>query len=313
MNEALTTLATTQGGVFTTRQARAAGLSSWALARWQRQGGCRRLAQGMYVVRAAEPLATLPEHERHQAEHRLLSAAVLLHYPDAALSHDSALLAHRLPVWRVSPDRVRVIRPVSHQLRTASVTADPWIEPVTQTQDGPAVAPELAIVQTARARGLLAGVVAADAALRSGQVTRDELSRQVERVSLWPDGGQAGAMLRFADPSAESPGESITRVVCTMAGFELEPQFTVRDRDGTVLARLDFRVKGTRVALEFDGFVKYADGDGHVLWQEKRREDRLRRLGWVVVRITWADLFQPRRLRAMIAEAVATAARRSSA
>ena len=50
---------------------------------------------------------------------------------------------------------------------------------------------------------------------------------------------------------------------------------------------------GANVVVEFDGKVKYAAGDPEVLWDEKRREDRLRRLGYVVVRITWADLERP--------------------
>ena len=32
---------------------------------------------------------------------------------------------------------------------------------------------------------------------------------------------------------------------------------------------------------------------GDVLFEEKEREDRLRALGWQVVRWVWADLFRP--------------------
>lgn len=45
--------------------------------------------------------------------------------------------------------------------------------------------------------------------------------------------------------------------------------------------------------VEFDGAVKYADGDRRVLFDEKRREDALRRAGWVVVRLVWTDLSDP--------------------
>ena len=71
--------------------------------------------------------------------------------------------------------------------------------------------------------------------------------------------------------------------------------------------------------LEFDGQVKYSrsadqpDPFGHrrspqqVLWAEKQREDRLRELGYEVVRVTWADLDDPvalaRRIRAAIERA----------
>ena len=56
---------------------------------------------------------------------------------------------------------------------------------------------------------------------------------------------------------------------------------------------------GTWVAVEFDGKVKYGrllkpgQTASDVAWDEKLREDALARLGWEVVRWTWADLFQP--------------------
>jgi very-short-patch-repair endonuclease len=60
------------------------------------------------------------------------------------------------------------------------------------------------------------------------------------------------------------------------------------------VARVDFLV-GDRVVVEFDGRVKYGmDGrPEEALWAEKQREDRLRELGLVVVRIVWADLQRP--------------------
>jgi hypothetical protein len=44
------------------------------------------------------------------------------------------------------------------------------------------------------------------------------------------------------------------------------------------------------VLVEFDGRVKYDSGDQSVLFDEKRREDALRRAGWIIVRLVWADL-----------------------
>ncbi len=71
--------------------------------------------------------------------------------------------------------------------------------------------------------------------------------------------------------------------------------------------RVDFLVTGTNVIVEFDGKVKYASGDGDVLWKEKRREDRLRRLGYVVVRLTWADLERPGAVAAAVRRALRAA------
>ncbi len=85
------------------------------------------------------------------------------------------------------------------------------------------------------------------------------------------------------------------------------PQVVISDRDGSFVARVDFLVDGTAVVVEFDGKVRYAAGDPGVLWQEKRREDRLRRLGYVVVRITWADLETPGAVAAKVRAALRAA------
>ena len=61
--------------------------------------------------------------------------------------------------------------------------------------------------------------------------------------------------------------------------------------------------------IEFDGRVKYATGDA--LWAEKQREDRIRGLGYEVVRLTWADLKNPERVRRLVDAAIRRAARRT--
>ena len=112
-------------------------------------------------------------------------------------------------------------------------------------------------------------------------------------------------MLRLVDGRRESVGESRCGVALAMAGIAVTPQVTITDASGSFVARVDFLVDGTMVVVEFDGKVKYATGDPEVLWHEKRREDRLRALGYVVVRVTWAQLERP----GAVAAAVRAAAR----
>ncbi len=58
--------------------------------------------------------------------------------------------------------------------------------------------------------------------------------------------------------------------------------------------------------LEFDGLVKYSGADGReALVAEKRRKDRLRDLGFQVVRVTWAELDRPTLLQHRIQAAFA--------
>lgn len=90
-------------------------------------------------------------------------------------------------------------------------------------------------------------------------------------------------------------------------GIAVTPQVTITD-DGFV-ARVDFLVTGTKVVLEFDGAVKYADADGRdALIAEKWREDRLRQLGYIVVRVVWRELADIKALEWRIRQALARAA-----
>ena len=61
-------------------------------------------------------------------------------------------------------------------------------------------------------------------------------------------------------------------------------------------------MKYGRDADEADPFGRRRSAGG--LWDEKRREDRLRELGYEVVRVVWSDLDSPRELAARIRRAV---------
>lgn len=98
--------------------------------------------------------------------------------------------------------------------------------------------------------------------------------------------------LELADPRSESPGETLTRELLHRLGIEPpEPQYMVHTRLGE--HRLDFAWRKRKVALEFDGKVKYFDYQptGEVLFEERRREKALMEQGWTFIRIEWKDLF----------------------
>jgi hypothetical protein len=124
--------------------------------------------------------------------------------------------------------------------------------------------------------------------------------------------GAAGvrAVRDWCDSRYESPGETLLAHLLRLAGHDVEPQFAVPGTGkwtrGGRGYRADLRLSGTRVLVEFDGRVKY--DDRQALWAEKLREDRIRSLGWVVVRVTMADLRDPAVVRARVDAAVALAA-----
>lgn len=286
-------------GVFTTAEARAVGYTSFDLVRLVAAGCLDHLARGLYAV-PATGLSTVDAHRR-------LAAGVCRAYPDAVLTAHSAAVAHGLPVFDLPLDRVIIARPVP-----AERLGQHWItRPTTEwlgsadVPVGRAAALPATVVTHAMEHGIVAGVVALDFALHEGMVTIEEVEEVAGQVRGWPRSHRVRSMIALADGLSESVGESRVRVDLAMAGLEVDPQEVIRDESGRIVARPDLRVRGTRVLVEFDGRVKYADGDPETLFAEKRREDELRRLGYVVVRLTWADLYRPGRVVARVRAAIA--------
>lgn len=325
MNPQLLAVAEAQHDLFTTRQAATAGYDKWGLLSLVKAGEAAHLARGLYAV--CRPGAELTSEEAHL---RLARGALLL-YSDAVLSGHSALAALGLPVWDADLSRAHLERPVAAEVLTQRFVIRPPLrarddaeELVETPQDPPEtvrepracdaaypdldrhVAPAVALVQHCLENGAGAGVVAADAALHRELVATDELVAAAALVHGWPRSSRVSTMLAHVDGRSESVGESRLRFAMAVAGITLEPQVVITDDDGRFVARVDFVVAGTMVVVEFDGKVKYGDGGSDALMAEKRREDRLRRLGYAVVRVTWADLYRLPRVIGWIRTAVAS-------
>ncbi|MEK0155959.1 hypothetical protein [Arthrobacter oryzae] len=116
------------------------------------------------------------------------------------------------------------------------------------------------------------------------------------------------AALSFADPLAGSAGESYSRSLMHLAGFEPPVlQQAIYDADGLV-GYADFYWKNARVVGEFDGVAKYVKPEflkgrtaSQAVVDEKGRENRIRAAGFNVVRWDWSDLMEPGRLERMLA------------
>ncbi|GAB6938115.1 hypothetical protein ACQP60_00855 [Isoptericola variabilis] len=80
-------------------------------------------------------------------------------------------------------------------------------------------------------------------------------------------------------------------------------------------AWLDLAWPDRKVALEFDGAVKYSGGEygdpARRLFEEKLRQDALEEDGWLVIRVVWEDLRRPEVLVARIRSALRSRASRS--
>lgn len=81
-------------------------------------------------------------------------------------------------------------------------------------------------------------------------------------------------------------------------------QFPVREGHDLV-GLADLKLDRWDVLIEFDGTGKYS-ASGSLL-AEKDREDRIRALGYQVVRIRWAQLDRPHLVRQRVLAAIALA------
>ena len=160
--------------------------------------------------------------------------------------------------------------------------------------------PVRTLIDVACSSSFLTTVVAADAALRRQLVSPVELSTALDQTRRRRGAAAARRALRFADGRSESVGESYTRVAMHQARSPTpELQISIFGPGGTFIARTDLGYPAWGVLIEFDGAIKYskllAPGQRaeDVVLAEKRREDRLRDLGYVVVRLAWNELADP--------------------
>ena len=117
-------------------------------------------------------------------------------------------------------------------------------------------------------------------------------------------------VLAFADEAAESAGESRSRALIHVLGLPAPVlQHTFYDSEGFI-ARTDFFWPDYGVIGEFDGDAKYLDNDllgdrtaRETVLAEKKREDRLRALGYTVVRWDWKAVTKPDLLERKLAAA----------
>jgi hypothetical protein len=113
---------------------------------------------------------------------------------------------------------------------------------------------------------------------------------------------QARGLLPLVDGLAESPRESVLRLVVVDAGFPTPTvQHVVADAGGVPVWRLDLAWPQLKIALEYDGYEAH-HGRAE---RDAAREDDLLRRGWIVVRARSGDLRDPRRLLDALADAFA--------
>ena len=286
------------------------------MARMTRTEELVRVRRGAYAVPADGPLSTRATHVR------LLAATVGQASTELVVSHMSAAALHGLPIWNDSLERVHLTRNRQGQgkvRRYVHLHCTPLPDHDVVEIDGFRVT-SLArtVVDLASSLDALHAVPIGDAALRNG-LRPDQLAQLADE-----SGGRRGIAgarrsLALLDARSESPGESMSRVVLHQHRVPPpELQLEVFAAHGTLVGRTDFGWREQRTLGEFDGRSKYGrlllrpgQTPEQALFEEKRREDALRDLGWEVVRWIWADLFAPSALLDRLARAFARGSGRS--
>ena len=296
-------LATAQGGVFTRRQAVHAGCS-------EREIKTRTGARGDWIVVHRGVYCERWRWERADAieRHALrVAATALVATAPSVSSHGSAAVALRMPTRPRWLELVHVTRPdvLGGRVEGGVKHHRGWTDSDV-LQDGHLwlTAPARTAMDIGREHGFEDGVVAADAAMRLGATDAD-FARVLDRMTYWPGVTQARAAAAVADKGAETVGETLTRLLVLELGIgRPETQFCVQSEGRT--AWVDLKLH--RHFVEFDGKVKYLgreDGGvaekspAQVVWEEKQREDWLRRYdgGHGVSRVIWSELMPAERER----------------
>ena len=133
-------------------------------------------------------------------------------------------------------------------------------------------------------------VIALDVLLSRGLVHPDDLAERAARLPSGRGVRQARRAVALADGRAESPPETVLRVLLRTAGLTPVPQYVVRTPDRRFVARVDLAFPAQRVAIEYDGAWH---GEPGQLARDRRRLNALVAAGWTVLHVTAADMHEP--------------------
>lgn len=294
-------MVTMDGLRFTRELLAAEGIGINALLAACQRGDWERVRRGAYVTER-DP----DERRRHLT---LIAATLPLLGEGSVVSHASAAVLHGLPVPRSQLGNVCATREVGGHgrrggvlhLRHCRLDADEIT-----TIGGVAVTTlERTAIDLARGSTLEWGVITCDAALVMG-LDRLRLLNAADRARGWPGARRAERAAVFADPGAQSPLESVSRLQIHRLGYPPPvSQFPVM-LAGRVVATSDFGWDDRRLVGECDGRIKYrellvpGEDASDAVMAEKRREERIREAGYWIARWGWQEAWDPPVLRRIL-------------
>jgi len=144
------------------------------------------------------------------------------------------------------------------------------------------------VLDCATVLDLADAVVVADSALRAGFITLDELRAAAARVHGL-HGQTARRVAALADSRSGSVLESLLRVLLVEAGLAPDQsQYTIRDEEGRLVARVDYVYRSARLIVEADGFEFHRERADYR--KDRRHANTFCRGDWSLLRFTWEDV-----------------------
>ncbi|MDI2034653.1 type IV toxin-antitoxin system AbiEi family antitoxin domain-containing protein [Paenarthrobacter nitroguajacolicus] len=290
-----------------TDQLHQAGLNDRKIAAFVRSGELVRPRRGCYIRSS-----TWAAQKRSVRSLQLIAAHTLGTLTTSArgfvYSHTSAARLHGLYLLEVD-DRVHITTPTTASRSCHGMDVVPHtrtLEPgdIRTVRGMLCTSLERTVVDSCLILNDRQSLVLMDHALRFG-ADRAQMQLMCDHLK-----GRNGVValrraLANADARSESPGETLTRELLQRLRIDM-PDLQVRVSTVEGDHRLDLAWRNKKLALEFDGKVKYFDyaPTSEVLYKERQRENALIELGWTFIRIKWRDLhreqeFKMRVLRAL--------------
>ena len=176
-------------------------------------------------------------------------------------------------------------------------------EVVRTTSGCPITSPTRTLVDCCAFLAPDAAVCALDHALHRRLVTRPELETAVATRRGLAGSAALRRAVGLTDGRAETPLETLTRLLLLPALPTLEPQVVLLDETDHVIARFDLADRTRKLAVESDG--KPSHSGAAMVARDRARDLRSERYGWWTERVTWFDV--RRRQRATVARVLARA------
>ena len=217
----------------------------------------------------------------------LAATAAALTRQGAVVSHASAAILHGLPVLFVP--RAPIVTAAARSGHRQGL--DLHLAAIDAAERGEWYGAALTsaartVVDIARSEGSICGLITADAALREGLTSLPALAESVIAATGRPGNRAARWVAEQADAASESPLESLTRARILLADL---PRPRLQVWIGEANARVNMLYERERLIIEADGMLKYMTPAD--LRDEKRRQERLERVGYRVLRVMWDDVF----------------------